>query len=97
MVLQGVGSGGGFLSTSGLWGRIFWFRGSEGSTRFWEGSGYAPGKSQPNYDKQFVRDWLLTQDWDRTPPAPELPDEIVDKTRERYFEAYRRITGQALA
>ena len=67
------------------------------SSRFWEGSGYAPGKSQPNYDKQFVRDWLLTQDWDRTPPAPELPDEIVDKTRERYFDAYRRITGQALA
>ena len=67
------------------------------SSRFWEGSGYAPGKSQPNYDKQFVRDWLLERPWDRTPPAPALPDEIVEKTRERYFEAYRRLTGQVLA
>ena len=64
------------------------------SSRFWEGSQYAPGKSQPNYDKQFVRDWLLEQkDWDRTPPAPALPDDIVQKTRERYFEAYRRLTA----
>ena len=66
------------------------------SSRFWEGSQYAPGKSQPNYDKQFVRDWLLKQPWDRTPPAPKLPDEIVEKTRERYLEAYRRLTGQSL-
>ena len=66
------------------------------SSRFWDVSGYNPGKSQPNYDKQFVRDWLLTQkDWDRTPPAPTLPDEIVEKTRERYLEAYRRLTGQS--
>jgi phosphoribosylaminoimidazole-succinocarboxamide synthase len=66
------------------------------SSRFWEGTEYAPGKSQPNYDKQFVRDWLLTQPWDRTPPAPALPDDIIEKTRERYLEAYRRLTGQAL-
>jgi phosphoribosylaminoimidazole-succinocarboxamide synthase len=67
------------------------------SSRFWEASAYAPGKSQPNYDKQFVRDWLLTQDWDHTPPAPELPEDIVEKTRDRYLEAYRRLTGQSLA
>jgi phosphoribosylaminoimidazole-succinocarboxamide synthase len=67
------------------------------SSRFWDGKQYAPGKSQPNYDKQFVRDWLLEQPWDRTPPAPELPDDIVAKTTERYLEAYRRLTGEALA
>lgn len=66
------------------------------SSRFWEGSQYAPGKSQPNYDKQFVRDWLLQQPWDRNPPAPELPEDIIEKTRERYLEAYRRLTGQQL-
>ena len=66
------------------------------SSRFWDASGWNPGKSQPNYDKQFVRDWLLTQkDWDRTPPAPALPDEVVEKTTERYWEAYRKLTGQA--
>ena len=67
------------------------------SSRFWDGTQYAPGKSQPNYDKQFVRDWLLEQPWDRTPPAPTLPDDIVAKTTERYLEAYRRLTGEALA
>ena len=66
------------------------------SSRFWEGSQYAPGKSQPNYDKQFVRDWLLKQSWDRTPPAPKLPDEIVEMTRQRYLEAFRRLTGHPL-
>jgi phosphoribosylaminoimidazole-succinocarboxamide synthase len=66
------------------------------SSRFWEGTEYAPGKSQPNYDKQFVRDWLLEQPWDRTPPAPSLPEDIIEKTRERYLEAYRRLTGRAL-
>ena len=64
------------------------------SSRFWDAEGYAPGKSQPNFDKQFVRDWLLEQPWDRTPPAPALPDDIVAKTRERYLEAYERLTGQ---
>ena len=66
------------------------------SSRFWDAKGYAPGKSQPNFDKQFVRDWLLEQPWDRTPPAPVLPDDIVAKTRERYLEAYERLTGRAL-
>ena len=66
------------------------------SSRFWDAEGYAPGKSQPNFDKQFVRDWLLEQPWDRTPPAPALPDDIVAKTRERYLEAYERLTGQPL-
>ncbi len=67
------------------------------SSRFWDASGHNPGKSQPNFDKQFVRDWLLTQkDWDRTPPAPALPDDIVEKTTERYLEAYERLTGQPL-
>ena len=66
------------------------------SSRFWDAAGWNPGKSQPNYDKQFVRDWLLTQkDWDRTPPAPPLPDDIVQKTTERYWEAYRKLTGKA--
>ena len=66
------------------------------SSRFWDAKGYAPGKSQPNFDKQFVRDWLLEQPWDRTPPGPALPDDIVAKTRERYLEAYERLTGRAL-
>lgn len=63
------------------------------SSRFWDLQGYAPGKSQPNYDKQFVRDWLVESGWDREPPAPELPDEIIAKTRERYFAAYEKLTG----
>ncbi|MEX2431212.1 MAG: phosphoribosylaminoimidazolesuccinocarboxamide synthase [Dehalococcoidia bacterium] len=66
------------------------------SSRFWDADGYAPGKSQPNYDKQFVRDWLLQQDWNRTPPGPALPDGIVQKTRDRYIEAHRRLTGESL-
>ena len=66
------------------------------SSRFWDGSSYAPGKSQPNYDKQFVRDWLDEQGWDHEPPAPELPQEIVEKTTERYLEAYRLLTGRSL-
>jgi phosphoribosylaminoimidazole-succinocarboxamide synthase len=66
------------------------------SSRFWDAQGYAPGKSQPNFDKQFVRDWLNAQAWDHSPPAPALPDDVVEKTRERYIEAYRRLTGQPL-
>ena len=66
------------------------------SSRFWDVAGYAPGKSQPNYDKQFVRDWLDDQDWDHEPPAPALPDDIVEKTRERYIEAHRQLTGETL-
>ena len=66
------------------------------SSRFWDAEGYAPGKSQPNYDKQFVRDALTSMGWDREPPAPELSADVVDKTRSRYLEAYQRLTGQPL-
>lgn len=66
------------------------------SSRFWDASGYAPGKSQPNYDKQYVRDWLDEQGWDHEPPAPELPADIVSKTRQRYLEAYSKLTGESL-
>ena len=66
------------------------------SSRFWDAEGYAPGKSQPNYDKQFVRDALTAMGWDREPPAPELSADVVDKTRSRYLEAYQRLTGQPL-
>ncbi len=67
------------------------------SSRFWDARGYAPGKSQPNFDKQFVRDWLNAQGWDHEPPAPELPPDVVEKTRQRYLEAFRTLTGRALA
>ena len=63
------------------------------SSRFWPADLYAPGKSQPSFDKQFVRDYLETLDWDKTPPGPELPTEIVQKTSEKYIEAYTRVTG----
>ena len=66
------------------------------SSRFWDPESYQPGKSLPSFDKQFVRDWLTSQGWDREPPAPELPHDIVEKTKERYLEAHRRITGQEL-
>ena len=66
------------------------------SSRFWDASGYAPGKSQPNYDKQFVRDWLSAQGWNQEPPAPTLPDDVVARTTERYLEAYQLLTGQTL-
>ncbi len=67
------------------------------SSRFWDAAGYAPGRSQPNFDKQFVRDWLNEQGWDHEPPAPELPAEIVNKTRQRYLEAFERLTGHGLS
>ena len=63
------------------------------SSRFWEADGWAPGKSQPSFDKQFVRDWLIQSGWDKKSPPPELPQEIIDKTAARYEEAYERITG----
>ena len=66
------------------------------SSRFWDMDGYAPGQTQPSFDKQFVRDFLTEQGWDRNPPAPELPDDIVAKTAERYLEAYRLLTGESL-
>jgi len=63
------------------------------SSRFWELEGWTPGKSQPSYDKQFVRDWLISSGWDRKSPPPELPTEIIEKTAARYEEAFERITG----
>ncbi len=66
------------------------------SSRFWDAEGYAPGKSQPSYDKQFVRDWLTAQGWNQEPPAPELPDDIVQQTAELYRQAYERLTGDSL-
>jgi phosphoribosylaminoimidazole-succinocarboxamide synthase len=67
------------------------------SSRFWDAAGYAPGKSLPNYDKQFVRDWLDEQGWDHEPPAPELPKDVVERTHERYLEAFRMLTGKELS
>ena len=63
------------------------------SSRYWEASLYKPGKSQSSFDKQFVRDYLQTLDWDKTYPGPELPAEIVEKTAEKYHDAYKRLTG----
>jgi phosphoribosylaminoimidazole-succinocarboxamide synthase len=63
------------------------------SSRFWELDGWAPGKSQPSFDKQFVRDWLTSSGWDKKSPPPALPEEIVEKTAARYAEAFERITG----
>jgi len=67
------------------------------SSRFWEASLYKPGKSQASFDKQFVRDYLETLDWDKTAPGPELPAEVVEKTAAKYREAYQRLTGEELA
>ncbi|HSO97930.1 MAG TPA: phosphoribosylaminoimidazolesuccinocarboxamide synthase [Solirubrobacteraceae bacterium] len=64
------------------------------SSRFWPVDGYAPGRGQPSFDKQYVRDWASGTGWDRNPPAPEIPVEIVDQTRAKYVEAYERITGE---
>jgi len=66
------------------------------SSRFWPAESYAPGKSQPSFDKQFVRDYLETLDWDKRPPAPPLPTEVAKATTERYLEAYRLLTGDNL-
>jgi phosphoribosylaminoimidazole-succinocarboxamide synthase len=63
------------------------------SSRFWPADRYIPGKNPPSFDKQFVRDWLETQDWDKKPPAPALPPDILAKTAEKYQEALRRLTG----
>ena len=63
------------------------------SSRFWDATDYQPGRAQASFDKQYVRDWLETLDWDKTPPGPELPTEIVAGTRARYVEAFQRITG----
>jgi phosphoribosylaminoimidazole-succinocarboxamide synthase len=64
------------------------------SSRFWPVDGYEPGHGQPSFDKQYVRDWAAGSGWDKTPPAPELPDDVVARTRELYVDAYERITGE---
>lgn len=64
------------------------------SSRFWPASEYSTGKNPPSFDKQFVRDWLETTDWDKNSEPPTLPDEIIAKTREKYVEAFETITGQ---
>lgn len=66
------------------------------SSRFWPKSEYRPGGSQKSFDKQFLRDYLLSLRWDKRPPAPPLPEEIVQRTREKYLEAYQRIVGKPL-
>jgi phosphoribosylaminoimidazole-succinocarboxamide synthase len=67
------------------------------SSRFWDASRYAPGSGQPSFDKQFVRDYLETLDWNKQPPGPVLPSEIVYQTRDKYLEAYHRIVGEPFA
>lgn len=67
------------------------------SSRYWPADGYAPGKGQPSFDKQYVRDWASQTGWDKLPPAPEIPDDVVAGTRKRYIEAYERITGEPFA
>lgn len=67
------------------------------SSRFWPADGYTPGRGQPSYDKQFVRDWLTESGWDRNSPPPELPEEVVEKTRAKYVEAYELLTGAKFA
>ena len=64
------------------------------SSRFWPIDRYQPGRNQPSFDKQFVREWLESTPWDKNSPPPKMPAEIIEKTRERYLEAYRRLTGE---
>jgi phosphoribosylaminoimidazole-succinocarboxamide synthase len=64
------------------------------SSRFWPADQYAPGRGQPSFDKQFVRDWLENASWDKNSRPPPLPDEVVDRTRAKYIEAYERLTDE---
>ena len=66
------------------------------SSRFWPADDYSPGRDQDSFDKQYVRNWLDQEGWDHSPPAPELPEEVVENTRGRYIEAYEKITGRKL-
>lgn len=66
------------------------------SSRFWPADAYEPGRGQPSFDKQFVRDWLSSTDWDKNSPPPALPDDVVQKTRQKYVDAYERLTGHEL-
>jgi phosphoribosylaminoimidazole-succinocarboxamide synthase len=67
------------------------------SSRFWPADDYEPGRGQASFDKQIVRDWLEAQPWDKTPPGPDLPDDVVARTRARYVEVYERLTGRPFA
>jgi phosphoribosylaminoimidazole-succinocarboxamide synthase len=67
------------------------------SSRFWPADQYEPGRGQPSFDKQYVRDWASSTGWDRTPPAPAIPDDVVERTRAKYVEAYERVTGEQFA
>jgi phosphoribosylaminoimidazole-succinocarboxamide synthase len=64
------------------------------SSRFWPADQYEPGRGQPSFDKQYVRDWASSTGWDRNPPAPPIPDDVVARTRQKYVEAYERLTGE---
>ncbi|KPK45838.1 MAG: phosphoribosylaminoimidazole-succinocarboxamide synthase, partial [Dehalococcoidia bacterium SM23_28_2] len=66
------------------------------ASRFWPADGYQPGKPQPSFDKQYVRDWLISTGWNREPPPPVLPDDVVAGTADRYREAFHRLTGREL-
>jgi phosphoribosylaminoimidazole-succinocarboxamide synthase len=66
------------------------------SSRFWPADDYEPGRGQASFDKQYVRDWLDEQGWDRSPPAPRLPEDVIANTRAKYLEAYERISGRSL-
>ena len=67
------------------------------SSRFWPADQYQPGKSQPSFDKQFVRDWLVAAGWDKNSPPPVLPDDVVARTRQKYIEAFEKLTGRKFA
>ncbi len=67
------------------------------SSRFWPADGYAPGRPQPSFDKQYVRDWLMQSGWNKEPPAPKLPEDVVRRTSEKYLQAHEILTGRALA
>jgi phosphoribosylaminoimidazole-succinocarboxamide synthase len=79
-------------------GRLVWIDEAltPDSSRFWPRDGYQPGRGQPSFDKQFVRDFLESLKWDKQPPAPALPEDVVTRTREKYLDAYTRLTGEQL-
>lgn len=66
------------------------------SSRFWPAESYKPGEEQPSFDKQYLRDWLTQSGWDKKPPAPKLPEEVIEKTKEKYLKAYELLTGKTL-
>ena len=78
-------------------GRVIWIDEAftPDSSRYWDMAHYAPAKSQPSFDKQFVRDWLESTGWDKKPPAPKLPEGVVRTTREKYLDAYKKLTDAA--